>query len=264
MSHYLNELSRSSKPLSVEAEKYWLAEFKEGNPKAREVLLTANLRFVVSEANKYFNKRDKSLAITMSDLIQEGNIGLCIALDRYDHSTGNRLISYAVWWIRQKIGDYIEKKTRLIKPSTKSTEKAYKLRGIECDLYSELGYTPTAEQLAERSGLKEKHIKAIQMETQRLYSIHHTYQDTETEAWQLMPSDEKTDGHFERSDFHQKIREVIDNLPERESKIIKLSFGFDCNPMSLDEIAEVVGVTRERVRQIRVQLLKNLKRKISL
>jgi len=226
--------------------------------KARYRLINSNLRLVVSIAKRYMNR-----GLTFSDLIQEGNIGLMRAVDKFDWRRGFKFSTYATWWIRQAITRAIADQARTIRIPVHMIETINKLKRIQRELEQKYEREPTAKEIAKVMEIEPEKVEEILKISQEPSSLQakvgsdndtelsEFIMDTDTEAPEDMASYELLKAH---------IVEVLDTLSEREQKVLELRFGLvDHKPRTLEEVGKVFGVTRERIRQIEAKALRKLR-----
>ena len=256
VSDYLNEIGRI-KLLSPEEEKELAQKTKEGNKYARERLIEGNLRLVVSTAKRYLGR-----GVSFLDLIQEGNIGLMKAVDKFEPSYGFRFSTYATWWIRQGITRAIASYSRNIRIPVHMLEKVRKYKNKENELISILGREPTIEEMMEELNISRD--KAIEYHNLSIDTVSlNTKIDTtddESELMEFIPSDEETPEElFEKKDLKKLLMEILNNadFKDRHKDILMYRFGLKTGvPMTLNEVGEKFNITRERVRQIEARALK--------
>ncbi|MFP5327126.1 MAG: RNA polymerase sigma factor RpoD [Acidimicrobiia bacterium] len=231
----------------------------DGN-RAKSALIQANLRLVVSIAKRY---RNRGTTMGFLDLIQEGNLGLMRAVDKFDHTKGFKFSTYATWWIRQAITRAIADQARTIRIPVHMMETINKVVRVQRQMVQELGRDPTDEELAERVLLtpeKVREIRRINQETVSLeqpvneedgFSLSDVIEDKEAEV----PPDAAA-----RRMLNEAVQEVLAELSEREQQIVCLRFGLDDGQMrTLEEVGKEFGVTRERIRQIEAKTLAKLR-----
>lgn len=211
--------------------------------------ITANLRLVISIAKEFTGQK-----LQMPDLVQEGNLGLIRAVEKFDHLKGFKFSTYAAWWIRQFIARAIMVKTRTVKVPVYILERKNMIFRAKYDLKDELGKNPTVSQVAERLGLSEFVIKKVLNGTDNVYSLDRTIKTGESKTFADFLADEqaKTQDDFIAGHTVVKlINDSLDKLNIKESDIIKMRYGLDTyNTHTLDEIGQKYGVSRERIRQI--------------
>ena len=256
---YLQEIGRVD--LITAEEEVELAEkIKAGDKKARDRMISSNLRLVVKIAYDY---RDYGLPVT--DLISEGNIGLIKAVERFDPEKGGKLSTYASWWIKQSIKRALANQSKTIRLPLHLVDRISQIRKVSRQLAEELGREPTNEELGdilEISASKVAHLKSV---SARPTSLNAPIGDDQngTELGDVV-GDENSPSPFER--LNQKsiqgdLSELINRLEERESEIIKLRFGIEReSPLTLEEVGSIFGITRERVRQLQNMALLKMRR----
>jgi RNA polymerase primary sigma factor len=231
---------------------------REGDQEALDTLVRSNLRFVVSVAKKYQNQ-----GVSLSDLINEGNLGLIRAAHKFDETKGIKFISYAVWWIRQAILQALAEQSRLIRVPLNRAGALHRIGKRASALLQELGREATHAEIAEGMELTEEEVAKTMSITQTHLSLDAPMTPGEDNrlldylADSVNPTpDEEMFGKA----LTQSIAEALNGLKEREAKILKLYFGLDGQePMTLEEIGAALNITRERVRQIKEKALSRLR-----
>ena len=254
---YLKEIGRV--PLLTPEEEIELAErMAKGDPYARKRLSEANLRLVVSIAKRYVGRGMQFL-----DLIQEGNLGLIKAVEKFDHTKGFKFSTYATWWIRQAITRAIADQARTIRIPVHMVETINKLIRISRQLLQELGREPTAEELAGEMQMPEEKVREIMKIAQEPVSLETPIGEEEDSHLGDFIPDDDIPAPAEAAAFtllKEQLMEVLDTLTEREEKVLRLRFGLDDGrARTLEEVGKEFNVTRERIRQIEAKALRKLR-----
>ena len=230
---------------------------KEGKA-ARAHLLEANLRLVVSLAKRYTNR-----GMPLLDLIQEGNLGLIRAMEKFDYPKGFKFSTYATWWIRQAITRGMADQSRTIRLPVHLVEQVNKISRIKRELYQQLGREATNEELAEESGIPEAKIEMLLRQSRDPVSLDMPVgTDEEAPLGDFIEDSEATDAEeaVVASLRHHDVRKVLSTLEIREQEVIKLRYGLDDGlPRTLDQIGRHFGLSRERVRQIEREVMSKLR-----
>ena len=254
---YLSEIARS-KPLTADEEAELAFRVQQGDQAARDQLIQANLRFVVSVAKQYLIK-----GVELSDLISDGNIGLINAAERFDPTRGFKFDSYAVWWIRQSILQAIAEQSRIVRLPLNQVGSLNKINHEINRFEQENQRHPSVSELAEITDLDEEKIGQSMQADSHHVSIDAPFQDGEDNCMlDVMASgdDSRTDRHVDHESMAQELNSVLNKvLKEREITIIRECFGIGCHEKGLEEIGDELGLTRERVRQIREKSIAKLR-----
>lgn len=232
---------------------------KAGDKKAMDKLVECNLRFVLTVAKDF-----QRYNIDVEDLINEGNIGLIKAVHKFDETKGFKFISYAVWWIRQSITQYVYDNGNLVRLPTNKISIIGKVNKASERLYHQLDREPTLEEIQAITDLSEDEIKSTYLDSTKCLSIDQKVnEDSEFELIDIIPGEtlEDIDGKLNGESLKSEINSVMEELSEREIKIINLFFGLNGNPeLTLKEIGDTLNLTNERVRQIKEQAIKKLRK----
>lgn len=254
---YLKEISKIPL-LTFEEEKALAIRIANGDEEAVEEMVLHNLRLVVMVAKKY-----KGCGLPLLDLIQEGNTGLIEGAKKFDLSKGYRFSTYATWWIRQKIGRALSNQSRNIRIPAHIAELTSKIKRAYGPLTQQLGRTPTEEEVAEYIGSDVDKVRVALDMSQATASLDVPVgEDDDATIGDLQPDNNAVNPYHNLVAEANKeiINSVFDTLGEREANILKLRFGIDTDhPHTLAEVGEIIGVTRERVRQLEVKALIKLR-----
>jgi RNA polymerase primary sigma factor len=255
---YLHDISKEEL-ITAEQEVELAIRIKQGDQVALEKLTKANLRFVVSVAKQYQNQ-----GLTLADLINEGNLGLIKAAKKFDETRGFKFISYAVWWIRQSILSALAEQARVIRLPLNQVGSISRINKTFSELEQRLERAPTAAELAEALDLSEDKIKETLKVAGRHVSVDAPFSNEDDGGTLLDVLENKesptTDDILINESLSNEIERSLSMLKEREKVIIQMFFGLgQYQPMTLDEIGTKLGLTRERVRQIKEKGIKRLR-----
>jgi len=257
LSLYLTEINRYSL-LKVEEEQKLARRFQKGDLQAGHRLVTANLRFVVKVAYEY-----RSYGIRMSDLIQEGNIGLMKAVDKFEYRRGYKFSTYATWWVRQAITRAIADQARTIRIPVHMIETINKLIRTSRQLVQELGREPTSEELAKKLELPVSKIRKVMRIAQEPISLETPVGEEEESHLGDFLIDHAVVSPSEaviNLNLREQTAQVLKTLTPREERVIKMRFGLeDGSEHTLEEVGQSFAVTRERIRQIEAKALRKLR-----
>ncbi|WP_026473043.1 sigma-70 family RNA polymerase sigma factor [Alkaliflexus imshenetskii] len=253
---YLQEIGREEL-ISVEEEVELAQRIKKGDQAALEKLTRANLRFVVSVAKQYQNQ-----GLSLPDLINEGNLGLIKAAEKFDETRGFKFISYAVWWIRQSILQALAEQSRIVRLPLNQVGSLNKINKAYSKFEQEHERKPSPEELADELELPADKVADTLRVAGRHISVDAPFVEGEDNSLLdvLVNSDSpNADRTLINESLAKEIERALATLTERESDIIKLFFGIGCQEMTLEEIGERFGLTRERVRQIKEKAIRRLR-----
>ena len=254
---YLKEIGQI-KLLTLEEESALADRILEGDEEAKRILAEANLRLVVSIAKRYVGR-----GMLFLDLIQEGNIGLMKAVEKFDVSKGYKFSTYATWWIRQAITRAIADQARTIRVPVHMVETINKLARVQRQLTLELNREPSEEELAKKIGMSVEKIREVYKIAQEPVSLETPIGEEDDSHLGDFIKDERNmspEEYATNEMLKQEISNVLLTLTEREEKVIRLRFGLeDGKSRTLEEVGQKFGVTRERIRQIEAKALRKLR-----
>ena len=254
---YLKEIGKI--PLLTADEEIELSErMTNGDPDAKNRIIEANLRLVVSIAKKYSGR-----GMFFLDLIQEGNMGLIKAVEKYDYSKGYKISTYATWWIKQSITRAIADQARTIRIPVHMVETIHRYSKISRQLLQENGKEPTAEEIAERAGTTADKVREIMKIAQEPVSLETPVGEEEDSHLGDFIPDEDTPAPADAASFallREQLAEVLHTLSPREEHVLELRYGLkDGHPRTLEEVGKEFDITRERIRQIEAKALRKLR-----
>ena len=253
---YLQEIGHQDL-LTVDEEVELAQQIRKGDRKALERLTKANLRFVVSVAKQYQNK-----GLSLPDLINEGNLGLIKAAEKFDETRGFKFISYAVWWIRQSILQAIAEQSRIVRLPLNQVGSVNRIARELNKFEQENERRPSVEEMADRIDLPEEKIAdAMKMNTHHVSMDAPFAEGDDNSLLDILPNNDSpaTDNELDRESLRAEISRALDILNDREKKVIKAFFGIGTSEMTLEEIGDKYNLTRERVRQIKEKAIRRLR-----
>ena len=253
---YLQEIGREQL-LTVEEEVELSQRIRKGDRQALDTLVKSNLRFVVSVAKQYQNQ-----GLTLPDLINEGNVGLIKAAEKFDETRGFKFISYAVWWIRQSILQALAEQSRIVRLPLNQVGSLNKINKALSKFEQENERMPSSEELSEMIDVPKDKIADTLRVSGRHVSVDAPFVEGEDNSLLdvLVNNDSPSaDRGLVNESLNKEIERALSTLAQREREIIKSFFGIGCQEMTLEEIGERFGLTRERVRQIKEKAIRKLK-----
>ena len=252
---YLQEIGREDL-ITVEEEVELAQQIRKGNRQALEKLTRANLRFVVSVAKQYQNQ-----GLSLPDLINEGNLGLIKAAEKFDETRGFKFISYAVWWIRQSILQALAEQSRIVRLPLNQVGSLNKISKAFSKFEQENERRPSAEELAEQLDLPvDKVVDSLKVSGRHI-SVDAPFVDGEDNSLlDVLVNDDSpmADNTLVNESLSREIDRALSTLSDREKEIIQMFFGIGMQEMTLEEIGDKFGLTRERVRQIKEKAIRRL------
>ncbi len=253
---YLQEIGREDL-LTAEEEVELAQRIKKGDREALEKLTKANLRFVVSVAKQYQNQ-----GLSLPDLINEGNLGLIKAAEKFDETRGFKFISYAVWWIRQSIHQAIAEQSRIVRLPQNQVGSVSKINRALNKFEQENERRPNVSEIAEKTDLPEEKVEVALKSNTRHVSVDAPFSDSDDNSLlDVLVNDDApmADRSLVIESLRDEIAAALNILNDREQKIIKSFYGIGCQEMTLEEIGHATGLTRERVRQIKEKAIRKLR-----
>ena len=253
---YLQEIGKEDL-ITVEEEVELAQRIRKGDQRALEKLTRANLRFVVSVAKQYQNQ-----GLSLPDLINEGNLGLIKAAEKFDETRGFKFISYAVWWIRQSILQALAEQSRIVRLPLNQVGSLNKINKAFSRFEQEHERRPSPEELAETLDLPAEKVSVTLRVSGRHISVDAPFVEGEDNSLlDVLVNDDSpvADKTLINESLSTEVERALATLTERERDIIRLFFGINCQEMTLEEIGEKFGLTRERVRQIKEKAIRRLR-----
>ena len=252
LERYLQDISKEEM-VSTDEEVELAKRIRQGDKDALERLVKANLRFVVSVAKQY-----QGQGLELTDLINEGNVGLINAAMKFDETRGFKFISYAVWWVRQSILQALADKSRLVRLPLNQIGYVSKVNHFYHDFMQKNNRAPSLDEVADALGMEKSKVNAALLTSGTHISMNAPLIDDEDSCLlDLLTNDDKgnADSSLISDSLKEEVHHALDLLPERESQVIRMYFGINTPELSLEEIGEKLNLSRERVRQIKEKAL---------
>ncbi len=252
LEHYLQDISKEEM-VSTDEEVELAKRIRQGDKDALERLVKANLRFVVSVAKQY-----QGQGLELTDLINEGNVGLINAAMKFDETRGFKFISYAVWWVRQSILQALADKSRLVRLPLNQIGYVSKVNHFYHDFMQKNNRAPSLDEVADALGMEKSKVNAALLTSGKHISMNAPLIDDEDSCLlDLLTNDDKgnADSSLISDSLKEEVHHALELLPERESQVIQMYFGINTPELSLEEIGEKLNLSRERVRQIKEKAL---------
>ena len=252
LERYLQDISKEEM-VSTDEEVELAKRIRQGDKDALERLVKANLRFVVSVAKQY-----QGQGLELTDLINEGNVGLINAAMKFDETRGFKFISYAVWWVRQSILQALADKSRLVRLPLNQIGYVSKVNHFYHDFMQKNNRAPSLDEVADALGMEKSKVNAALLTSGKHISMNAPLIDDEDSCLlDLLTNDDKgnADSSLIWDSLKEEVHHALDLLPERESQVIRMYFGINTPELSLEEIGEKLNLSRERVRQIKEKAL---------
>ncbi|MBI5234432.1 MAG: sigma-70 family RNA polymerase sigma factor [Deltaproteobacteria bacterium] len=254
---YFNSIKRCPL-LTADEEKLLALRISKGDQSARRRMIEANLRLVVNIAKRYIHR-----GLPLQDLIEEGNIGLIRSVERFIGTKGCKFSTYATYWIRQAVERAVINQSKIVRlPIHVATDLSRMMRA-DRDLRGTLDREPTVDELSQKMGMSGRYIKKLNTISKKSYSLEATFSADGDQTFLDKLEDEKIPMPFETISTEERtvlVAKWLGELDENEREVIRLRFGIDADPQTLESIGKGFGVTRERVRQIEVKALDKLKK----
>ena len=254
---YLKEI-RQYPLLSIEEEKELVTRIGRGDKAAKDKLIESNLRLAVSIAKKY-----QGNGLTLMDLIQEANIGLLVAIEKFEPERGFRFSTYASWWIKQTISRALDNKSKLIRLPAYVVEGVNKMKSVERALTITLGREPTLEEVAEEMGIEPAKVKKLRDSSKEVSSLDVAVGEDDEATMGELIADTSSLTPEESMEIQNKadiLNNILNTLDGREGEVIKYRYGLmDGEARTLEEIGQIFGLTKERIRQIEAKALRKLR-----
>ena len=256
LNYYLREVSQE-RLINLDEEIRLAEKIKQGDKKALDKLVCANLRFVISVAKQYQNQ-----GLSLQDLINEGNLGLIKAAQKFDETRGFKFISYAVWWIRQSILQALAEQSRIVRLPLNQVGSLNKISKELSKFEQENQRRPSAEELANRLDIPVEKTSSTLSVSGRAISVDAPFAEGEDNCMlDVLTNDDSpmADSSLNQESLSKEVDRALNQLHDREREILKMFFGIGCQEMTLEEIGDKFDLTRERVRQIKEKAIRKLK-----